>query len=224
MRRLHLTFARLAAAGLATVLAACASGPPVPDWQLNAHAEMQRTLAAHLSGDARQEALAFERARSEIARTGRLDLMARAELMRCAARVASLEFEPCSGYEARAADAGEADRAYAAYLRGEALAPAQLALLPESQRRAAAAGTDAAALAGITDPQARLVAAGVALRSGRGHPALMTLAVDTASAQGWRRPLLAWLGLQLQRAEQAGDITEKERLQRRIALVSGTAR
>ena len=45
------------------------------------------------------------------------------------------------------------------------------------------------------------------------------LAVDTASAQGWRRPLLAWLRLQQLRAERAGDATEALRLGRRIELV-----
>jgi hypothetical protein len=43
--------------------------------------------------------------------------------------------------------------------------------------------------------------------------------VDTASAQGWRRPLLAWLGLQHQRALQAGDAEAAAGLQRRIDLV-----
>jgi hypothetical protein len=214
--------ARAAAGFVSALLAACASGPPQPDWQMNAHAEMQRALAAQLAGDARQAAAAEQRARSEIARTGRLDLLARAELMLCAARVASLDFEPCGRAEALLADATPADRAYAAYLRGEALSADQQALLPDAQRGAAAAGGEAAALARIEDPVAQLVAAGVALRSGRASPAQMTLAADTASAQGWRRPLLAWLTLLLQRAQQAGDGAETERLKRRIALVSGT--
>lgn len=223
MKRLATTAPQAALAGAlaaALVLAGCAGGPPQPDWQMNAHAEMQRAIAARLSGDARQAQLAEARARSEIARTGRLDLLARAELMLCAARVASLDFEPCTAAEALAGDALPPDRAYAAYLRGEALPPEQQALLPEAQRAALAAGGEAAALARIDDPVARLVAAGVALRGGRASPALMGLATDTASAQGWRRPLLAWLTLQQRRAEQAGDAPESERLKRRISLVT----
>jgi hypothetical protein len=61
-----------------------------------------------------------------------------------------------------------------------------------------------------------LVAAGVLLRAGRANPEVIALAVDTASSQGWRRPLLAWLNLQLQRAERAGATAELERLRRRI--------
>jgi len=48
---------------------------------------------------------------------------------------------------------------------------------------------------------------------------VITLAVDTASAQGWRRPLLAWLGVQAMRAEKSGDTVEAQRLHRRIDLV-----
>ncbi|WP_395702090.1 hypothetical protein [Aquabacterium sp.] len=201
----------------ALLLGACAGHPP-PDWQMNAQASLQRMLEAHLSGEQRIEALEYERARSEIARTGRLGLMARAELMRCAARVASLEFEPCSGFEALRTDASEADRAYAAYLAGERLSGAQQALLPEAQRPIAAAAAESAdaALQKIEDPLSRLVAAGVLLRSGRATPTVLGSAADTASAQGWRRSLLAWLGAQRQRAEQAGDNVEMQRLQRRI--------
>jgi len=47
----------------------------------------------------------------------------------------------------------------------------------------------------------------------------MALATETASAQGWRRPLLAWLGLQRQQATEAGDLAAATRLQRRIDLV-----
>jgi hypothetical protein len=50
---------------------------------------------------------------------------------------------------------------------------------------------------------------------------VLQLAVDTASAQGWRRPLLAWLGAQARRAELAGASEEAERLRRRMALVRG---
>lgn len=209
-------------ASLLGVLTACASGPPVPDWQMNAHGALERAVAAHLGGDTRIEALEFERARSEIARTGRADLMARAELKRCAARVAGLVFEPCAGFEALRPDAAAPERAYAAYLAATASAQ-EVAALPAAQRLAATATADsaAAALAAIDDPLSRLVAAGVMFESGRASPAVIAQAIETASAQGWRRPLLAWLRVQLARVDQAGDSAESERLRRRIAIVEG---
>ena len=47
----------------------------------------------------------------------------------------------------------------------------------------------------------------------------MSLAVDAASAQGWRRPLLSWLLVQLQRAELSKDWQEAATVRRRIAIV-----
>ena len=72
---------------------------------------------------------------------------------------------------------------------------------------------------GIEDPQSRLIAAALLLRARLADPATLTLAADTASAQGWRRPLLAWLEAQAYRAEQAGASDEAQRLRRRIELV-----
>ena len=208
------------------LLGACASHPPPPDWQLNAKTASERSLTAYLSGDARVEAQELQRARSEIARTGRADLLARIELAHCAAQVASLVFQPCAAFEAVRADVPAAERAYADYL-GVRLRPQDIGLLPEPQRAVAmGAPSDAAnvaALRAIPDPLSRLVAAGVLFKSGRADPQVIAIAIDTASSQGWRRPLLAWLGVQLRRVELAGASDESQRLRRRIEIVQGRA-
>lgn len=208
---------------LMLLLAACAGGPPAPDWQANARAALDQGVAAHLAGDSRSAASAFERARAELARTGRLDLAARGELMRCAALVASLEFGPCAGFDALRDGAADAERAYAGYLLAQPLSRAEIERLPPAQRSTAAAvaGGEAslAALQAIDDPWSRLIAVAVLFQAGKASPAMLEAAVDTASAQGWRRPLLAWLNVQLQRAEGAGAAAEAERLRQRIALV-----
>jgi hypothetical protein len=211
MKRLRFT---LCAAAL--LLAACGSKPVAPDWQMNAQGAAERAVAAYLAGNARVESLEFAKARAEVARTGRPDLLARVELLRCASRVASLVMEPCTAFEALRQDAAPAERAYADYLAGRGT-PQDAALLPEAQRAAATGGD--AALQAVKDPLSRLVAAGVLLQTGRATPATVSTAVDTASEQGWRRPLLAWLGVQAQRAEQAGAVDEAARLRRRIAVV-----
>jgi hypothetical protein len=61
----------------------------------------------------------------------------------------------------------------------------------------------------------------VLVRRGATNRAAIEVAVDTASDQGWRRPLLAWLTLQRTLAEQAGDTAAADRLRRRIELVAG---
>ena len=70
-------------------------------------------------------------------------------------------------------------------------------------------------------PLSRLVSLGVKLNGGNITPREIAAAIDIASAQGWRRPLLAWLGVQEKRAEAAGDREALERIRRRIALVPG---
>ncbi len=193
------------------VLAACSSNPPPPDWPAEAKGSSERATEAWLSGDNRIEAAEFGRARAEVARTGQVALVARLELLRCATRVASLVVEACAGFDAL--------EAYARYLAGTAQA-ADAALLPEAHRALVGNATPDTALAAIKDPLSQLVAAGVLFRSGRATPGVIATAVDTASARGWRRPLLAWLKVQQQRAQTAGDAAAAAALQRRIDLVA----
>jgi hypothetical protein len=208
----------MACCALALLLVACAKPQP-PDWQVNARGALERYEQAFLAGETRAADAEFARARGDLASTGQASLVARAELTRCAAQVASLVLEPCAGFEPLRADAGAAERAYADYLQG---APADAALLPAQHRAVAGGKANAAALAQIADPLSRLVAAGVVMRSGQADPQVLQLAVDTASTQGWRRPLLSWLGVQLKLAEQRGAGDEADRLRRRIALAGGT--
>lgn len=178
-------------------MAACSNNPPVPAWQQNAFDSMQVFQQLYLNGDTAGADTEFKRARSELTATGRADLVARAELIRCAAQVASLVFEPCKGFEPLRQDAGAVERAYAAYLEGR--------------------GPHAA----TNEPFSRLVAYGVQMRTASIDPLGIANAVEISSSQGWRRALLAWLGVQLKRAEQAGDSETATRLKRRIELVSG---
>jgi len=182
---------------LGFAVAGCSSGPVPPDWQLNSHAAMNAFRQAYLRGDTRAAGAAFERVKAELASTGSPAQVARAELVRCALQAASLDFDGCPGFERLRADAGADELAYADYLAGR------------GQRAAS------------DDALSRLVFLGVQFRSGKATPENISAATDIASAQGWRRPLLAWLGVQAKRAEAAGDAAALERIRRRITLVSG---
>lgn len=204
-------------AAVALLLGACANKPQPPDWQSTAHGALQRYEKAWLTGNTHAAQQEFAIAREQLAGTGQATLVARAELTRCALQVASLAFEPCPGFEALRTDAAAPERAYADYLQGR---PVPVDLLPPQHKAVAAAG-GAAALAAIADPLARLVAAGVLVRANRASPQVLQVAADTASRQGWRRPLLAWLGAQLRLAEQRGAGEEVQALRRRIDLAGG---
>ncbi|MEB0136309.1 hypothetical protein QN362_13285 [Actimicrobium sp. CCC2.4] len=199
------------------ILAGCASKPVTPDWQGNAYSAIDSFTSTYLKGNTRTADLDFARARTEISSTGRPDLLARAELVRCAVRVASLEFDQCAGYQALATSASKVERTYAAYLTAH-WQDIDVALLPVQHRAMlASSGT---AVSTIEDPLALLIAAGVLLQNGRLTQADMIAATEVASAQGWRRPLLAWLGVQIKGAREHGDAVGIARLQRRIDLVS----
>lgn len=207
---------RIAAFAALLLLAACASKPPVPAWQPDAKDALDGFTDDYLRGNTAAANAEFARARRETTSTGRADLVAQVELVRCATLAASLEFDDCPGFTALAADATAPQRAYAAYLAGrwEGL---DVAALPAQHRPVVANGS----MAGVSDPLARLVAAGALFKAGRIRPEEIVAATETASAQGWRRPLLVWLGVQLKRAESAGDAGAVESVKRRIALASG---
>jgi hypothetical protein len=76
----------------------------------------------------------------------------------------------------------------------------------------------------IKNPLSQLVASAVLLRTGRADPEVLEVAADTASQQGWRRAVLAWLGAQAMRAQQAGDIETAQRLRRAMDLAAPPSR
>lgn len=203
------------------LLAACAGSPPPPDWKMNAVSLLETYQRRWLEGDSKTAELTFSRARSELAKTGRLDLAARAELIRCAAQVASLDFQPCSAYEKLAADAAAEETAYAHFLTAswQGLNPdllprhyADLVKAKDAAQRNRVAQT-------IDDPAAQLIASALLLKTGEVTPETIGTAQATASERGWRRPLLAWLEISAKRAEAAGDQAALTKLQRQIELV-----
>jgi hypothetical protein len=217
---------KLALLGFIVVLTGCASGPAPPAWESNAQSALQNASAAYLTGNTRVEEQDFARALRELRATGRADLVATAELTRCAARAASLVFDDCPAYLPLAVDAGAEQRAYADYLAGR-WQGLPVAMLPRHHAAVVASPASAAALSQTKDPLSLLVAAGMLLKHGNlSQQSLDEVAlrsVQTASNQAWRRPLLAWLGVQIKSAEAKGDAVQVASLKRRVDLILNTA-
>jgi hypothetical protein len=115
------------------------------------------------------------------------------------------------GFERLREDAPEAERAYANYLDGR-LQPQDMALLPYQHRHLPPDE--------VSDSLARLIVAGIAVLEARVESRLIESAIDVATLEGWRRPLMAWLSVQAKRAESAGDLVAAQQIERRINLVS----
>ena len=214
---------RLAWVSLVAMLTGCAGSAASPDWMMNAVDASHAAAMAFFSGNDKLARYEFAKARSEVAQTGKPNLVARVELTRCAAHLASLVIAPCPGFERLQEDVGPTELAYAAFLTRPLTAP-ESASLPIQYRALAAAGTDTArtaALRAITDPFSRLIAAAVLIRDAHGTPEILSLAIDTASENGWRRPLLAWLGASASVAERNGQTALAMGLRRRMSLVTG---
>ena len=158
---------RISATLAAALLAACGSGPRVPDWQMNAASAIERGSSAYLEGKSAVAEREFSLARNQVGSTALPEQAIRVELLHCAVMVAALVFDECTGLAPLQPDATAADQAYARYLAGVAT-PADAALLPEPQRAVATASSDTAAAqaaGAMPDPLSRMVAAGALLRA-----------------------------------------------------------
>ena len=205
---------------LLLVCAGC-SVAPAPAWKADTRAALDAFTEAWLQGNSRAADRYFREARASASGTGRPDVVARVELYRCAIGTAALDFDACAGAAAMREDLAAEDVAYADFLKGR-IEPRHAGKLPEQYRQVAQANDDAGrihALRGIEDPVSRLVAAGALFHGANLSPEGLALAADTASEQGWRRPLAAYLGVQLKRAEDAGDAAAATALKKRIDLV-----
>jgi hypothetical protein len=209
---------RLLALLASVLISACSSAPPPPDWQIESRNALERAQNAYFAGNTKVYEFEAGLARKAISSTGQLALAARLELALCAAQVAALDYTDCAKYQALAAFAAEPERAYANFLQAQST---NAALLPEQHRAAGAALGSKAALANLPAMQAEalLISTSVLFKAGLASPAMVGQAIDAASAQGWRRPLLAWLGIALKRAQTENDSTQVALLQARIALV-----
>jgi len=205
----------------AALLSACAGGAQPPNWQSQSHAALERFRQQYLEGDTRKAERSFAESKAALASTGKPELAARLELVRCALGTAALDVEACLGFESVKGDATAADQAYGDFVSGR-LDERDTPKLPSQYRAVATARDDVArnkAMQQISDPVSRLVAAGALFRLAQLSPDGLSAAIETASEQGYRRPLLAYLNVQARLAQSAGDTAAAQSIQKRIELV-----
>ena len=203
-------------------LAGCAAKPPAPDWRLEAQSASERAVKAYLEGQTRVADVEWARTFNEVAATGQPHRMARMALLQCAVQTAALELTDCPRYLRYAAGAGDAEQAYARYLLAQHTA-ADVPLLPTAQQKVALQLLDKGAVEiGSGEPLSQLTAAGVALRAGAIDKKGVEQAIRTASEQGWRRALTAWLLVAQRMAQQAGDAVSVQAIGLRLRILQET--
>jgi hypothetical protein len=204
------------------LLSACGSGgPPPPDWKTDSADLIERYKKHALLGENTLAERYFQQAVAATGGAGRVTETARLWLVRCATRRAMLIDDACHEYADLARiEPNTADQAYYLFLtlRWEAI---DIGQLPKQHRDLVStpSGARRASLSKIEDPLARLLGASLLVMRQESDDATLVLASDTASAQGWRQPLLTYLKLQEKQAASQGQADESARLARRIQLV-----
>lgn len=206
----------------ALLLSACGGGPPVPDWKMDSISLIERYKKAELKGNNLLAERYFEQAVDAVGKTAKLDETARLHLVRCATRQASLVFEPCTGYlEIARLSFNPENDAYYRFISGnwDKLDAGKLPAIYRDLLSVRENSKIPGALQRIDDPLSRLIAVSVTVMRKQADDVALALAADTASDQGWSRPLLVYLKLLEKRAALSEDKAGLEKLRTRIRLV-----
>ena len=207
------------------VMAAACSSQPAPAWQSAAQTQLANYTESYLAGDERLAGIHFDKALEHISRTGDPVIMGRAWLTRCALETAALIEVSCD--KAKEYRGDPANDAYRALLEGGAV---KGDALPGRYRDLASALAKGSvkdinvALEGIDDPISRLIGAGVAVRRGRYDGATLELAAQTASENGWKTPLTAYLLKLKDIYRSGGDASAAATVEERLKILENNAK
>lgn len=182
------------------LLGGCGS-KPTPVWVITGNQQLESFKQQFLTGGSPSIAERhFQRALEEIKKAGDLDLLGKVWLTRMALEVAVLKEMNAGEYlKVAAALPVPANRNFYLFLKGEkdavdrSLLPSQYASFVGAFQRGSLVETERAIAAMQDDPLSLLIAAGIAVRDTGESETLLKVAVDTASQNGWKRALQAWL-------------------------------
>ncbi|MDD5711167.1 MAG: hypothetical protein PHY31_00230 [Smithellaceae bacterium] len=200
------------------------SSQPIPDWTYASSGQLESFKENFMEGKDQIAQLHFNKALAEIKKSGNLEVIGRAYLTRCAFQIATLEDMDDADF--LKVDAIEPDRANGNFWRLLKGAPSEVdaAALPEQYGEVAKIlkgekGDLAKNIASIDDSVSRLVACGIVVKMHREDEEVLKTAVATASRQGWRKPLLAYMErLQKFYADHA-QMEKAENMRQRLELI-----
>ena len=199
---------------------------PAPTWIAAGHKHLEAFKQNFLAGSATDiTENHFMNAVEEIKKGGDIDYLGKVWLTRMALQIAVLREPDENDYlKIDAVEEVPANRNYYRFLMGSADAVDAL-LLPESYRPfwAALCNRDAtkatSAIIAINDPFSRMIASGLAVHQRLETEAILLIAVETSSRNGWKMALLAWLEHLKCFHEAAGDPEKASAIQSRIGLM-----
>ena len=175
------------------------SAKTAPEWKAASFYHLEEYKKLFLDGKDQLAAIHFQRAIDELKSSGNLSLLMTVYLTRSALQVSVLDVPDNREYlETAKAAPDEDSHQYYLLLEGK-FAQLKINRLPAPYQGLAAAlekrdeGDVLEEINGIKDDLSRLIAIGLAVRHQVENEAILTNAVDLASANGWRKPLLVYL-------------------------------
>jgi hypothetical protein len=205
---------------LMMLLSACSNGPTVPDWQIDTQTAMARYTQYYLEGRSKLALASFNKARSASAATADINAVAHLELVRCGVAMAALDSSPCIGYTSLAST-NPVDANYYSFLMGN-WQTLDAKILPYAYQGIVASKSIQelnTKISQISDPLSRLITASVNVTRQQYDIQTLEIAINTASGQGWRRPLLAYLLVQ---EKNTPDPTQQQLIRARIELLQSS--
>ncbi len=211
------------------LLAGCGASKPIPDWLSSSHSQMESYQKYYLIGNDKLAVLRFQDALEEIKTSGDLEILARAYLIRMAMQTAALkDLDSAEFLKIDAVAPSLRNRSYYAFLKGETgqvdgkLLPEQYAGFIKVLDRDDKSGR-LREIEAMKDASSQLIAIGVLVRKNQESEELLQKAVTIASAQGWKKALLAYLEkLKLYYAGK-GDKAKVLEIEQRLELIKDKA-
>jgi len=196
-----------------------------PNRKSKAYEQLDIYKTSFLTGKEESTEPHFEKARREIASGNDLGLLTVAYLTQYALHTASLEsFDAGEFAKLYRLEPNPSDMAYCHFLKGN-FSAVDVKALPARYTGVmkAASSKDltlaAREIAAMDDPLSRLIACGVWVRYLPCNETILQIGISTASANGWRRPLWAYLGKLQNYYLEKGDLAKAGIVAERLKLL-----
>ena len=207
------------------LLAGCGTAKPAPDWLSAGHSQLENYKKHYLGGQDKIAALEFNDALKEIKKSGDLEVLGRSYLIRMALQTAALQDLTSEEYQKiQAVETSPANENFYAFLQGK-IEQVDEKLLPEQYHsfvaalRKQGASERLQAIERLDDPLARLIAIGILVRLGQENEALLQKAIATASTEGWKKPLVAYLTRLQALYDQKQESPKARAVEQRLKLI-----